>query len=363
MRLRELLQRALAEFKGGSAIFERVMALDPALIEPIKQYVVDFQRISRLDRKVREGFDEKPAGVYLNAIRKRIQVLHAFLDVDKDRRLAHLDAPIRRISHAHLLRTRSERAKAALNAQALGELASQLISTREQITSVMESIGWARTVHSSSISGSLKEDLLSERASQARNVVRELSDTWNRLATERQTVVAELRSFKAEAMAERPHEVVVECVSRIGNRADELAAFLDWRSSRKRLEEKGLGEFLALCDRELVAPDRIPGLLKALIAERRAASHRRVGDLATNSGTTLDGRRRTFAERDRLKLVNDRADHSRQAIGGETRLLDPMPGPVELGMRCICCITNSGNRSDLPMSGSSLRAPAARSNP
>ena len=55
------------------------------------------------------------------------------------------------------------------------------------------------------------------------------------------------------------------------------------------------------------ATSRIPVLFEAIVAERRAAAARRAEGLAANNGALLEARRRAFAERDRAKIVTDRA--------------------------------------------------------
>src|SRR5262249_36137227 len=90
-------------------------------------------------------------------------------------------------------------------------------------------------------------------------------------------------------------------------RSHELRDFLAIRQYRTALIQAGLEPFLAKADEMKLAPERLPALLEAIRADRRAAQACSSPKLDKHSGATLDARRRLFADRDRAKIRNDRA--------------------------------------------------------
>ena len=108
-------------------------------------------------------------------------------------------------------------------------------------------------------------------------------------------------------MCDLPPGDLVRLIDDLSTRGEELGEFIPLRRLRRHLDAVGLSEFLAACDMHSVEPDRIPVLFEAIVAERRAAAARRAEGLAANNGALLEARRRAFAERDRAKIVTDRA--------------------------------------------------------
>ncbi len=101
---------------------------------------------------------------------------------------------------------------------------------------------------------------------------------------------------------------LVAHLDRLQDRVAQLGEFIALRRERAALDEAGLADFLERADEAGIDPDRLPLLFDTLIARRRIIEARRHSDaLAHRTGTSLDVRRRTFAERDRAKIEADRA--------------------------------------------------------
>lgn len=78
------------------------------------------------------------------------------------------------------------------------------------------------------------------------------------------------------------------------------------RRSCRRLEASGLDDFLAVCDRLSVEPDRLLEIFSSLVTERRGASARRAETLRAANGAALEAHRSAFQERDKRKIEADR---------------------------------------------------------
>src|SRR5262249_9758916 len=102
---------------------------------------------------------------------------------------------------------------------------------------------------------------------------------------------------------------------------DQLSDFLAIRRYRTMLVSAGLGPLLERADVIKLDPERLPNLLEAIFADRRASHIRSSSELATHAGTTLDAHRRQFAERDRKKIENDRAHVKAKLLQKQ-----PLPG-------------------------------------
>jgi very-short-patch-repair endonuclease len=102
-------------------------------------------------------------------------------------------------------------------------------------------------------------------------------------------------------------DLVAKEVRSLLDREQELPEFLGLSRERRHLNSLGLGEFLEFADRERIAPLRLPRLLDAILARRGAALARRSAEaLQHNTGSSLETRRKQFAEKDRSKIRDDR---------------------------------------------------------
>ena len=171
----------------------------------------------------------------------------------------------------------------------------------------MNAIAWIRSVRACQLQETIKSDLLSHRAKVARQAIRAAAGEWRHIRTAHETALSSLRRFGAEGLAGLIPDDLVRLVDDLSTRGQELSEFVGLRRLRRPLDAAGLSEFLAACDRHSVEPGRIPLLFEAFVADRRAASARRAEGLAANNGASLEARRKAFADRDRAKILSDRA--------------------------------------------------------
>jgi hypothetical protein len=104
---------------------------------------------------------------------------------------------------------------------------------------------------------------------------------------------------------------------------EELSEFVALTAARQELDKTGLADFLKRADASQLSSTRLLSVFEATVSQLRADAARRTSPpLAHRTGNELDAKRKTFAERDRQKIISDR-----QTI--RARLLTKQP-PVGL---------------------------------
>ena len=307
LKLRDFLRKTVLSLQGGAAVVQRAAALAPDRLELLTRVAPSCKRLLSLPEETRGRLDDTPSDRLVAEGRRRVAALSDFLAADRLRLLVGLDAPIRRIAHAHTLAMRISRVHSTLCGHATASQAAALGSSEERIAAVMKAIAWTRSIRASDLQDNIKSDLLSHRAQETCEAIGAAAGEWRDIQLAREEALSRLTEFGAQGMCDLPPDDLVRLVDDLSTRGQELAEFIPLRRLRQRLDAVGLSEFLAACDRHSVEPGRIPVLFEAIVAERRAAAARRAEGLAANNGALLEARRRAFAERDRAKIVTDRA--------------------------------------------------------
>ena len=307
IKLRDFLCKTVLSLPGGSAVVQRVAALAPDKLELLTTLAPSCKRLLGLPEKTRAHLDETPSDGLVAQGRRRVAVLSAFLAIDPHRMLAGLDAPIRRIAYAHTLGMRIGRVRSTLCGHATASQATALGPSEERIAALMNAIAWTRSIRASDLQDNIKSDLLLRPAKETREAIGAAASEWGDIQVAHEALLSHLTEFGAQGMCDLPPDDAVRMVDDLSARGHELTDFIALRRLRRKLDAAGLSGFLAACDRHSVEPSRIPLLLEAIVAERRAALARRAEGLAANNGASLEARRRVFAERDRAKIVTDRA--------------------------------------------------------
>ena len=307
IKLRDFLRKTVLSLPGGAAVVQRVAAFAPDRLELLTTFAPSCKRLLSLPEETRARLDDTPSDRLVAEGRDRVAALSDFLAIDPLRLLAGLDAPIHRIAHAHTLAMRIGRVRSTLCGHATAAQATALGSSEERIAAVMKAIAWTRSIRASDLQDNIKSDLLSHRSKETCEAIGAAAGEWREIHVAREEALSHLTEFGAQGMCDLPPDDLVRLIDDLSTRSHELAEFIPLRRLRRQLDADGLSEFLAACDRHSVEPGRIPVLFEAIVAERRAAAARRAEGLAANNGALLEARRRAFAERDRAKIVTDRA--------------------------------------------------------
>ena len=88
----------------------------------------------------------------------------------------------------------------------------------------------------------------------------------------------------------------------------EINEMLALRRQREVLAQAGLSDFLVSADKVFLEAGRLQRVFETFVSERRADRIRRTTPALNANGTTLEARRKLFAERDRRKIDVDRRD-------------------------------------------------------
>ena len=188
-----------------------------------------------------------------------------------------------------------------------GAEATSLGYSPEGLETARVALQWTRTVRASTVSDVLKELLLSSRASKIRAAVSRTADQWRQIEADRKAAIGNLKGFGAERIADSPAREFVGRLEELLASRRELPDYVALRRQHERLAAAGLVEFLACADRLALDPRLLPDLFRVIVANYRAKRLRQAPGLAAHSGSSLEARRRMFAERDRAKMASDRA--------------------------------------------------------
>jgi very-short-patch-repair endonuclease len=307
IKVRELLKDTVLPLPGGEHVIERVSALTVDRMASLSPIGSACKGLLSLPSETMERLKDTPLDRFVSDARKRIATLREFLSVDPHRLLAGFDAPICRIAHAGTLLKRVVTISKALADHTTAAQARTLGSSDDRIAVVSRAIAWAKSIRATCLNEGTKSLLLSHRAGEVREAMRQAARELSAIIEDRTAAVTGLAEFGVESIAAMPSFELVQLIDNLLEHGQELSDYLALRHRRLRLDAAGLGEFLSTCDHHAVEPERMTDLFSTVVAERRAGMARRVVELASNNGASLEVRRRDFAERDLAKIKADRA--------------------------------------------------------
>jgi very-short-patch-repair endonuclease len=305
IRMREFISGRVTPLSGGEAIVNRLLSIDSTDFETLAAFVPACKLMAGLAVKLHHV--DTSVNQFLSELRRRTTDLHAFLNIDSGRRLSDIDAPISGIAHAHNLIGRIERLKSSLVNHATGAEATKLGTSSKRIEQARTVIAWVRVVQASTIDDSVKQRLLSLQVVETRGLIDKATREWVKIEADWALAVAGLAEFGAESLSQLSRADLSPLLDKLLAHGHELPDFISLRLLRAPLEAAGLADFLACADLHALDPKRLTAIFRALVAERRAATARRVPELATATGTALEARRRAFADRDLTKIRKDRS--------------------------------------------------------
>ncbi len=254
--------------------------------------------------------------------REDIAFLHALLDADADGRLAAETTPVGVLGALHEARQRLAAAETARDAMPLAGAVAALAADAPRLAATRAAVAWVRRVREAGLPPALQAGLLSEAAAAWRQRFGDWAARHRAAAERRETAQAAVAAYGLSGLELLQGEPLLLHLDALQDHAAGLPDFISLRARRATLERAGLGDFLRRSDEALCAPKRLPELFEAAIARARAEAARRAADpLARANGDALEARRASFAERDRRKLLADRA-----AIRDRLLAAAPLPG-------------------------------------
>jgi hypothetical protein len=349
--IRRAIQGQLVALPGGERVTHQLLAL------PTDEFAA-LANFARTARSIQDGaenlrsFDGTPIDETLPAIRTQLAILNKFLLVDPARALAGVKISIQQISDvAKLLAQKSDisqglaRSPLAYAIEALGVI-------QADIDNAERAIDWIKSVQLAVSPGPLRTALTGSDAQAVRELLHEAALAGTAPSQSYMTLIESLSSeFGVSGLSCLLPNALVERLEFLTAHRAELADFLAIRDHRRELDDAGLADLLAYSDRLVLAPERLPALFETLVAFGQADLARRASpEFGRQDGATLEARRRTFAEHDRIKIKSDRSVVT-------ARLLQKVPargsdtGPRGVGPEWLSCETNFQSKDGLHLSG------------
>lgn len=200
------------------------------------------------------------------------------------------------------------RLRSVLDASALKVAVEHFTGLQNGIAKAFDAIEWLRSVSAVAMPAALLQRLKSPAAAEEFARLKALtSKAAGPLSVYDGQVEILGTKLGPVAYAGLEPGVVSEEVAALLERKEELRELVGLYRERRTLENLGLGEFLECADRERIEPLQLPQLLEAVLARRGAELAKRSTDaLQVNTGSSLEARRKQFAEKDRSKIKDDR---------------------------------------------------------
>ncbi len=253
-------------------------------------------------------FDDRSVDLTMGMLDNEIQLMRRVVAVDEIGALAGFEVPARELAEIASLELDRYRVRAVLDASPLKVAVEHFAGAPGGVARAFTALEWFMAVKSAEMPATLRRRLSSP------TVVDEfarLKSLTNRAAGPLGVYDSQVEmlssKFGAAAYARREPGIVSEEVAALLERKDELRELLSLYRERRILESLGLGEFLECADRERIDPLHLPQLLEAVLARRGAELAKRSAEaLQDNTGSSLEARRKQFAEKDRSKIRDDR---------------------------------------------------------
>lgn len=247
-----------------------------------------------------------------------IRSIEALLEVDPDRTLAKYEVPLATLVVIDGARRGYDAARAAFEASPIHETVGVLAPDHERIAQLRRVVEWVRAVRGARLTPPLELGLLSFEPQVWRAKLRESATVRAAAEGAMADARAAVARFGFDVIERFDIPALVSHLDRLHDRSEQLADFVSMRREREVLDRSGLADLLKRADAAGIDPHRLPELFEGLITRMRVNAVRRRSDaLAHRTGTSLDVRRKTFAELDRLKLETDRATVRARLVANE----------------------------------------------
>jgi very-short-patch-repair endonuclease len=267
--------------------------------------------------------DDRSVDLTLDMLDNEIQLMRRVVAIDEVAALAEFQMPICELAKIAKLELDRGKIGAILDTSPFKAAIDRFTGIRDGVTKAFAALDWLRAVKSAGMPENLLQRLSSSTAA---DEFARLKSIANRAADPLWIYDSQVEllgsQFGAIAFAHSEPGTVAEEVAALLERKEELPELRALYRQRRTLESLGLGEFLECADRERIQPEHLPQLLEALLARRGAELAKRSAEaLQDNTGSSLETRRKQFAEKDRSKIKDDRL-----RIKAKLLTKKPLPG-------------------------------------
>ena len=306
--IRRFIEQKLGEMRDGPKVAVALFSLAPEGLAALSLHSSIASEYRAALEGLREGVDGTSLDTTKTRLRNEITSFEAALRADPTRDLSAADVSISQVAKIVDARTRVVRAKAAVDSCPLAVAVRSLALDNTGLENTARSIAWIRTVRGAELPPPIRDGLLSESASEWRARLREAASSYGAARAIYQRAKQALGSFQLGELNRLDLVPIITHLDRLLDHRDELTEFVNLQLGRRDLENVGLSDFLKRIDSAQIPPSRLVDLFEVTVARQRANSARRLSlPLAQRTGNELEANRKTFVQRDKQKIISDRA--------------------------------------------------------
>jgi len=254
------------------------------------------------------GIADRTVNLMIVTLTDEIAKMERVASIDPQDLLKNFGVSARELSAAAKLEIERSRVTQALAESPLRTNVDRIGGTPNGVEEAFTALEWLKATRQIALPPSLARRLSS---SEAEAEFARLTSLVKRAADPLRTYGSRLAVLHSEFgfadLSGSEPDSVVERARALLDRKDELPEFLGLCQERRDLASFGLREFLECADDQRIAPLHLPRLLEAVISRRGATLATRSAEaLQHNTGSSLETRRKQFAEKDRSKIRDDR---------------------------------------------------------
>jgi very-short-patch-repair endonuclease len=292
----------------GQELTLRLIEINPEGVRRLHLFEDAANAVRKTMAKVGSRLDDRSIDLTIEALVDEIKTMQSVVDADPDRELGRFEQPLRELGEIAALHKERDRIQTRLDALPLKYAAEELARSPGGIDDAIASIDWIAELRRLPMPAFLLNKLSSSDSSYA----------WKRTRAIAAKAQADLQALddlqhrlEAEFGIELPSPLepgrLSEVTAELLQHREELRELLGLYRERRGLESLGLKEFLACADLHRIDPRRLTQLLAAVLAYRGAELAKRSSEaLHENTGASLENRRKQFADKDRVKIRDDR---------------------------------------------------------
>jgi very-short-patch-repair endonuclease len=307
----------------GPDLTRRLIGISPDGVRNLHQFEGAANSARKTVAKLGSRLDGRSIDLTIGMLADELATMQGVLAVDPEGSLGELTAPVRELAEIATLCKDRDRLQKIIDGSPLKYAVDELSRMEGGIDDAFASIDWLTALRRLTVPAFLLTKLSSPGA----------PDAWRRTLaiaamaqTDLQTHDHQQKLLEGEFGIARlgllEPAKLSETTSELLDHRDELRELLGLYRERRGLETLGLKEFIACADQHRIDPQQLPQLMEAVLAHRGAELAKKSSEaLHENTGSSLENRRKQFAERDRAKIRDDRS-----GIKGKLLMRQPLAG-------------------------------------
>lgn len=292
----------------GQDLMLRLLQIPQESVRRLHSFETSATNLRKIISARTARLDDRSVDLTMTRLDNQIALMRRVVAVDGVGALARIEVPIRELVEISKFELDRSKILAVLDASPLKVAAEHFASLPGGEVKAFVALDWLRAVKAVGMPENLLRRLISPTAADEFARLKSIaSRAAGPLALYDGQVELLISQFGAVAYARSEPGIVSEAVSALLERKDELRELLALYRERRILDSLGLSEFLECADRERIEPLHLPQLLEAVLARRGAEYAKTAASaLQDNTGSSLEVRRKQFAEKDRSKIKDDR---------------------------------------------------------